>query len=599
MPRAGLLRTLCAAGLLLLAAGCAGPGAHARVRPAQVTTPAPAAVTAPAPAAAPAPAPAAPVTISIVATNDVHGRLEQLPLLGGYVRNLRALRGQEGGAVLLLDGGDMFQGTLPSNMTEGAAMVRAYNALGYAAAAIGNHEFDFGPAGPHSTPIEAGEDPLGALRERAAQARFPLLCANIARRDGGAFPIAEVTPSALFEVAGVKVGVVGGTTEEALALTQAPNVNALASRSLADSVAHAAAELRARGAVLVIAAVHAGGECSDVQHPDDLGSCVPDSEGFRLARALPPGAIDLIVGGHTHNGVAHHVQGIPFIESYSNGRAFGRVDFVVDRARRRVLSHVIHPPHALCTESLDQPACTTEEYAGAPVERDARVSDAIAADLANAAEARARPIGVVVEREIKRAGNRESPLGNLVADLMREARPGADVAINNGGSLRTNLAQGPLTYGRLFEMFPFDNTFATLRVPARVLAEIIAKSLQSERSFLAVSGVRAAAHCEGSTLRVELWRKSGARIPPDTTLSVVTSDFLASGGDELLPGIAGAQDAVEFHRDVPMRDALIRGLAAVRGGRLDGRARALFDPAHPRVRYVGERPLQCPAPAAP
>src|SRR5438552_10278475 len=125
------------------------------------------------------------ITISVIATTDLHGGVLQrgerggLALLGGYLRNLRAARARNGGAVLLVDSGDMFQGTLESNLNEGAAVVRAYNGLGYAAAAIGNHEFDFGPAGPKVTPEQPGDDPRGALKARAAEARFPFLAANI------------------------------------------------------------------------------------------------------------------------------------------------------------------------------------------------------------------------------------------------------------------------------------------------------------------------------------------------------------------------------------------------------------------------------------
>src|SRR4051812_13782702 len=98
--------------------------------------------------------PATPVTLSIVGTNDLHGGI--LPrdgrggvaLLSAYVNNLRAARRADGGGVLLVDGGDMFQGTLESNTSEGASVVAVYNALGYTAATVGNHEFDFGPTGP-------------------------------------------------------------------------------------------------------------------------------------------------------------------------------------------------------------------------------------------------------------------------------------------------------------------------------------------------------------------------------------------------------------------------------------------------------------------
>src|SRR5688500_17522499 len=113
------------------------------------------------------------ITLSVIGTNDLHGAVDRLPILAGYMANLRAARAADGGEVLMVDGGDMFQGTLASNLTEGAPVVAAYNLIGYDAAAIGNHEFDFGPAGPAVT-AKPGEDPRGALRARALEAKFPL-----------------------------------------------------------------------------------------------------------------------------------------------------------------------------------------------------------------------------------------------------------------------------------------------------------------------------------------------------------------------------------------------------------------------------------------
>ena len=118
------------------------------------------------------------VTLTIVGTNDLHGHIEVLPVLGGFLANLRRARARDGG-VLLLDAGDMFQGTLESNLGEGAPVIAAYNVLGYTAAAIGNHEFDFGPVGAAAASREPGDDPRGALRARAVEAHFPLLAANL------------------------------------------------------------------------------------------------------------------------------------------------------------------------------------------------------------------------------------------------------------------------------------------------------------------------------------------------------------------------------------------------------------------------------------
>ena len=137
------------------------------------------------------PGPAAPqappdlVTLSVVGTTDVHGFVFSrngrggVALLAGYIKNLRAARTADGGATLLFDSGDTFQGGIESNLTEGGLVIDAYNALGYTAAAIGNHEFDFGPVDlPGARQTREG-DPRGAIKARAAQARFPFLAANL------------------------------------------------------------------------------------------------------------------------------------------------------------------------------------------------------------------------------------------------------------------------------------------------------------------------------------------------------------------------------------------------------------------------------------
>ena len=126
-------------------------------------------------------------TLTIIGTNDLHGALDRLPLLAGFIANVRAARAADGGGVLLLDGGDMFQGTLESNLAEGADVVSAYNAIGYDAVAIGNHEFDFGPEGPGVT-AKAGRRRSARRAQGARRARrsFRSSCPNIDRRDRAA-----------------------------------------------------------------------------------------------------------------------------------------------------------------------------------------------------------------------------------------------------------------------------------------------------------------------------------------------------------------------------------------------------------------------------
>lgn len=539
--------------------------------------------------APPAPA-SARVTISLVGTNDLHGHVESLPALGGYLANLRRARARDGGAVLLLDAGDMFQGTLTSNLGEGAAVVRAYNVLGYTAAALGNHEFDFGPVGPAATVRDAG-DPRGALRARAAEAAFPFLDANLVDTATHAPPAwTNIVPDLLVDAAGIKVGIVGVATTSTPRTTLAANFVGLAMGPLAPAITKAAIDLHQRGASVVVVAAHAGGSCRRFDVPEHLDSCEIDSEIFQVARALPSGGaggVDAIVAGHTHGGIAHRVSGIPIVEAFANGHDFSRIDLAVDRATGRAIEARIFPPQRICVGDR----CAGETYEGAPIVPDAAVAAAIAPALAAAETLRGQKLGPTLAAPIPRALKTESPLGNLVADMMRVARPGADVALTNGGGVRADLPAGPLTYGRLFEALPFDNRFATVKITGADLAAMIARNLGRENGILSVSGVRAEARCAKGVLTVTLSHPDGRAIAPAAHLTLVTSDFLATGGDGLLS--EDLQHRTVVDDGPPIREALADLL---RAGKVQLRAddRALYDPAHPRLAYPGARPTRCP-----
>lgn len=534
------------------------------------------------------------VRLSILTTNDVHGRISQLPLLGGYVENVRAARAKDGGAVLLLDAGDIFQGTIESNSSEGASMVRAYRALGYDAVTLGNHEFDFGPVGPHAVPETPGEDPLGALKARVAQSPLPFLNANLRGADGKPLAIPKLRASILLRPRGIPVGVIGGVTQDVLRTTHADNTRGIEVLPLSAAIAEQAQRLRAQGARVVIALVHAGGECHAFADPEDLSSCDARAEAFELARALPTGLVDLIVAGHTHAGLAQRVHGVALIEAFSNGRAFGRVDIDVPVDGSEPITLHMEPPHGLCTDDLDRASCAQgEQYEGQPVQRSEKVRKAIAADLKQAKAARERSIGIEVTSEVKRESKRESPLNNLVADLMLEANPGADAAFSNAGGVRISLPKGPLRYGTVFEMFPFDNSFATLQLTAAELARILTQNLKADSGILALSGLTAAASCKDKQLQVQLFDAGKKLVPAERKLTVVTSDFLAASGDGVMAGLALPPEAIHIERDRIIRDALLDGLTSYPGGKLDGADKRLFDPSAPRIRYEGTRPLHC------
>jgi 5'-nucleotidase len=296
---------------------------------------------------------------------------------------------------------------------------------------------------------------------------------------------ANVRPSVLVRAAGIPVGLVGVTTSGTLKATIAANTIGLAIAPLAPTIVAEAARLRADGAAAVIVVAHAGGRCTRFEAPDDSSSCQAESEIGDVVSKLPRGTVDAIVAGHTHAGMAHEIGGVPIIESFSSGRAFGRIDLTLTRDRPRVLGHRIFRPHEICEFVDGQGRCAEQDRSGAVRERyegaEVRPSPSVDAVLSNAVavarQVKARPIGIELVTSIKRAHGRESALGNLFASAMLESVPGADAALTNGGGLRADLPAGPLTWGSLYEAMPFDNRLVRLRLTGRELSEVLARNL--------------------------------------------------------------------------------------------------------------------------
>jgi 2',3'-cyclic-nucleotide 2'-phosphodiesterase (5'-nucleotidase family) len=530
------------------------------------------------------PAKPGPRVLSIVGTNDVHGRLESLPIFGGFVANLRAQRAQDG-ALLLVDAGDMFQGTLASNMNEGATMVEAYHALGYAAAAIGNHDFDYGPVGE----ADAG-DPQGALRARIESARFAMLSANLVEsRSKQPVSWRGLERSKLLELTGMRIGLIGVLSEETPQIVMPAFFAGLDVSPIVTAVRREATALRASGAELVVLVAHAGGSCTRFGSPEDSSSCDPDSEIIRVLRSLPAGDVDAVIGAHTHQAMAHFIAGVPVAQAYAHGRAFSRIDLLLDE-RARVERVEIHPPTELCPGG--EKPCEPGDYAGARVARDARVAELIAPALERAQQKRDESLAVRVTAAVRESFSDESALGNLFADLLRQSIPKADVGLMNGGGLRASLNVGELSYGELYEAMPFDNRLALVRLSGKRLRAVIEAHLTSARhGIISVSGISVRARCAGGRVQIELRRANGAVVRDDDQLVIATSDYLATGGDDLLRPAQLEAGRVEILAEL-VRDAFAARLRA-RGGTLDGGAPALLDPARPRLGLPAKRPLRC------
>jgi 5'-nucleotidase len=517
-----------------------------------------------------------PITISIIGTNDVHGSLSARPGRGGlatfsgYVTALRIARAADGGEVLLIDGGDMWQGTLESNLSEGASVMEAYNALDYAAATIGNHEFDFGPVGSAATPQSDTDDARGALKQRALQAHFPLLAANLIDTSTN-LPVdwPNVQPSTLLEVAGIKVGVIGVMTENALITTLAANIQGLRVAPLAETIANEASALREKGAALIIVAAHAGSRCQEFNDPLDLSSCDLGGEIMRVASALPPGLVDHIVAGHSHQKIAHTVNGVSITSNTGNASSFGRVDFFLDRDTLAAAGRKVYPPQQICAfvdTSNDRCAVEDDEsekvvaarYENEPIFANREIS-AIAKKAADRVEEKkAERIGPYLETAITLNNQPESALGHLMTDALLQSMD-ADVAIHNvAGGIRANLPAGELTYGSVFTIFPFDNRVVVLEMSGADLRRVIAHQVERGRRLAGLSGMRVFVYCSDDNMDISMRRADGRDIADNDTIRVVVNDFLVLGGDDILTVIT-PEGGIPYSSELPMvRDVLVK-----------------------------------------
>jgi 5'-nucleotidase len=243
--------------------------------------------------------------------------------------------------------------------------------------------------------------------------------------------------------------------------------------------------------------------------------------------------VDVIAAGHTHGGLAHQVDGIGIIEPFSRGQALGRVDVIFDRRTRSVARIQLFAPRQVCaqqdpiTENC-MPAnesAVPAKYEGRAVTPDPAIVQAMAPALQRVHALQATTLGVSLDAPIRRVGDLGSPLGNLFADAIRDAVPGADVAVvnNAGRGLWADLPDGPITFGRLYDVFPFDNRVMRITLSGAELGRWLAGEIrQGRRGLLGISGVGLRASCLADGLHVDLLRTVGRPIHDEDRLLAVT-----------------------------------------------------------------------------
>lgn len=467
--------------------------------------------------------------LRLIGTNDVHGALEARPdangvLRGGLAYVATAIERAKAECLpprctwLLLDGGDEFQGTPASNFAFGRPIVDIFNRLGYAAAALGNHEFDW------------GQD---TLRARMRQARYPFLSANVRDTLGRAVP--WIRRDTLIVRDGLRIGIIGVSTRQTATSTRASNVVGLRFDDPAPVVDSLTRTLRSNGADVVVVVAHAGAFC------DRNGETACSGEIVDLAQHVTQ-HVDAIISGHTHLLVNSVVNGIPIVQGRSSGQAIDVVDLPLDAGESSMPAHEVRE---VLPDSL--PADT------AVAAMVARATDAVASRVN-------RPVARIAEYMKKSASGAEEqvPLGNLIADAMRVEGKG-DIGMMNNGGIRAPLRAGTATYGDLFEVQPFGNVLYRVSIGGRDLRDYLERLVGRRRPIVHLSGVV----IEYDTTRAIGSRIVGVRIggkPLDDarTYTVVVNDFEYTGGSGLGFGTAAKRGE---NLDLVDLDAFVHYLA--------------------------------------
>lgn len=480
-------------------------------------------------------------TLTILHINDWHSRIESNnkfestcsaeeegkgECFGGAARLVTAIadrrKALDGQNVLLLNGGDNFQGSLFYTTYKGTAEAEFLNQMKFDAMTVGNHEFD------------DGEEVLVPFLD---EVNFPVLSANV-HPDAKSKVGDKIKPSIVVEVGGHKIGIIGAVANDTPELAS-PGPNITFDEDM-KAIAAEVEKLKAEGVDKIIALTHVG-------YPRD-----------KEAIARIPG-VDVVVGGHSHSLLSNsdpkaegpyptmidNPEGykVPVTQAASYSKYLG--EFTVTFDDNGVVKEAKGDP-LLLDKSITPDAGVLERIKalGAPIEE---MKTKVVAEAAGPIDG---------SREACRA--RECEMGNLITDAMldRMKGQGVTIAIQNGGGIRASIDQGPVTMGEVLTVLPFQNTLATFQINGKDLVASLEAGVseieEGKGKFPQVGGLKysfdkSVKPNEGRIKSVEViegdtWKP----IEPEKLYLVATNNFVRGGGDGYKLFASNAQDAYDF-----------------------------------------------------
>jgi 5'-nucleotidase len=422
--------------------------------------------------------------------------------IGGYAR-IKAYKDSieaHGREVLMLSSGDIFQGTFFYKFFQGIPDILFMNSTGYDAMTLGNHEFDCGQP---------------ALAEAINYAQFPMLAANIQFKKIPELQ-SQIKPWVMLETAKSKtrVAVIGLVVENLDEIVPAVFVSDFDVVNAEKALRRYLPEIQKENPDMIILLSHLGWE-----RELELFALFPE--------------IDGVLGGHTHlaispPAVVEGERGHRFMSQPGEwGKAVTRYDIVLnpkDRTKLKVQRASLVP--------MSKDVCEDEKI------------KAEATSLWQQIQVKVNiPIGkakVFLNGDRKYIRNQETNLGNLVADCIARSAD-AEMAVINGGGIRSSIATGTITIGDCLNVLPFDNYLVKVEMTGETLLNLFEQVRQAISTqtgfggFLQVSEGLEVKYFKDTT-RVFFNEQP---VEPQKHYIVATNDFLAGGGNGLTSFIDG------------------------------------------------------------
>lgn len=494
---------------------------------------------------------------SILHTNDHHGHFwanaqgeyglaAQKTLMDQQRYDVQA----KGGGALILSAGDVNTGVPESDVLNAEPDIRGMNLIGYDAMALGNHEFD---------------KPLSVLQKQQKWAKFPFLAANIYAKgsDKRLFK-----PWAIFNRMGLKIAVIGLTTTDTLRIANPQNVAQIEIRDPVKETEKAVAELRASDKPDVIIALTHMGHYDNGQH----GSNAPGD--VELARSLPPGTVNVIVGGHSHDAVCmarenisvadyqpgqpcqpDRQNGVWIVQAKEWGKFVGRGDFTFRNGELTLDNYQLIPVNLKHKVKNLDGSETWLPYQEAIAQNGAMMKLLTPYQL-RAGKQLAVNVGrsdSVFDGDRSKVRFEQMPLAQLILRAQMVATQ-ADFAVISGGGIRTSLAQGEISWRDLLQIQPFGNQVVSVTLTGKELLNYLATvaNIKADSGgFAQFSNISLVA--DGKS--VSAVKINGEPLQQDKTYRMATNSFNASGGDgyPVIDGHAGFRNSGKRDADV-LRD---------------------------------------------